>query len=488
MKKIIAKILSMVLLISMLVVPNNVMAAGETVEEMIEALVENIMELESKEQFVDLLVLYREVDDVDGLLTAYEQAFGGLAPGQQDRVSSLGVSIDLVSKIGIYALDEEFTVANLEDYLGLAADGVEKPDLLKTALMRRKTELMEALESYDIDVFRYAFTKLDKLFSFMRKARLLMTISPNFRFFTAEVRYGTLTLVEQSVENLITLGNDDLVNKIEDTSTVIAGMNDFAGYYNTTGSDDRVRIYDYLDGYNFILLEEPTTPTTGGGGGGGRPATTDLTDLDIVDEDIALALPGFLDLDGYDWAREAIELLFGYGIVTGRTEDEFDPAGEISRAEFAAMLTRMFEFVATDSDNAFEDVQESEWFYDELLAAAENEVIKGISATEFAPYEKIKRQEIATMLGRILELEGKVYPIESEVTALLDNFDDGNMVDSWAMNGTALSTQLGIITGYVDGEMTTFKPFNNATRAEVAVILYRLAGQVETKVVIPTVE
>ena len=84
-----------------------------------------------------------------------------------------------------------------------------------------------------------------------------------------------------------------------------------------------------------------------------------------------------------------------------------------------------------------------------------------------------KKQEAA--LKKKLEKIDGVKKIEfSSKKKELDKFIDNGSIASWAEEGAAMAAYNGIING-VDGE---FKPKTNGTRAETAVMLYRLYGLV----------
>ena len=54
--------------------------------------------------------------------------------------------------------------------------------------------------------------------------------------------------------------------------------------------------------------------------------------------------PGFRDdADIANYAKEAIEAFFKAGIINGKPGNVFDPQGEATRAEVAAMLRRFLE-------------------------------------------------------------------------------------------------------------------------------------------------
>ncbi|HHY34581.1 MAG TPA: S-layer homology domain-containing protein [Firmicutes bacterium] len=52
--------------------------------------------------------------------------------------------------------------------------------------------------------------------------------------------------------------------------------------------------------------------------------------------------PAFTDLQGYDWARDSIELLASQGILKGVGEGRFEPGGVVTREQFAALVERLF--------------------------------------------------------------------------------------------------------------------------------------------------
>ncbi len=78
----------------------------------------------------------------------------------------------------------------------------------------------------------------------------------------------------------------------------------------------------------------------------------------------------------------------------------------------------------------------------------------------FAADDFITREEIAAMIGRSLE----------EVKAGSKPFNDSSFISSWSREEIMKLVELGIITGYEDN---TFRPKNNATRTETAVLIYK---------------
>ena len=174
----------------------------------------------------------------------------------------------------------------------------------------------------------------------------------------------------------------------------------------------------------------------------------------------------FSDLSKYTWAEKQIEILAGKGIINGKAEGLYDPAADITRAEFSALLTRMLK-LSGEGQMPFNDVSDAAWYTADVTAAYANGIVKGKSNTTFDPNGKITRQEMAVMISRVLSDSG--YKDASKIE--LDIFKDKGKVASWAEGGIAMAVRESIVSGMPDG---SFAPKENANRAEAAVMLYRL--------------
>jgi preprotein translocase subunit Sec61beta len=179
------------------------------------------------------------------------------------------------------------------------------------------------------------------------------------------------------------------------------------------------------------------------------------------------ARASFADVTGdSSWARDAVELLAGAGILKGVDENRFDPAREVTRAEATAMLVRALGLPAATTRAAFRDVRENDWYAGELAAAVSAGLVRGYEDESFRPGQPITREELVTVLARALNLS-------SGEGANLD-FADAGTVAAWARDGVAAAVSAGLVRGYPDG---TFRPGNPITRAECAVVVYRALAE-----------
>ncbi len=173
----------------------------------------------------------------------------------------------------------------------------------------------------------------------------------------------------------------------------------------------------------------------------------------------------FSDVDeSLGWAKDAIEILAGKGIISGRGE-HFDPLTPVSRAEFIALIARAF----GSSSNEYtgitpNDVKPMDWFYPSLQFCLREGIVSGYPDGSFRPGDTISRQEIACILYR-LKKESRIAGIP-----LSPSFRDEDAIAPWALGAIKELAALKVMQGYEDGR---FQPEQACSRAEAAVILFR---------------
>lgn len=195
---------------------------------------------------------------------------------------------------------------------------------------------------------------------------------------------------------------------------------------------------------------------------------------------LAIIDKSFADMQGH-WAEGDVTLLASKLLVQGSPEGLFAPEEEVTRAEFAALLTRALGLRSEAGDAAplsFSDVKESDWFAEEVAAAAKAGLILGYEDGEFRPNASITREEVSAMLLRALETAGMdtASLIEDASSAEAPAAADWTEVSSWAVEAAAVALDTGLMTGRTD---QSFDPQAPASRAEAAVVLKRLLQYVE---------
>ena len=172
----------------------------------------------------------------------------------------------------------------------------------------------------------------------------------------------------------------------------------------------------------------------------------------------------FSDLAGYSWAENAIYSLCDKGIVNGYGDGSFAPGENITREAFVKLIVSAFGIEQGDSSAEFSDVAADRWSHDVISAAAAADVVTGVSDTEFAPERNITRQDAAVMIYRALLYKDK------EVSEGTLSFTDADSISDYAQTAVGALCASGIINGMENG---SFSPFDNTSRAQAAVMIYR---------------
>ncbi len=178
----------------------------------------------------------------------------------------------------------------------------------------------------------------------------------------------------------------------------------------------------------------------------------------------------FTDLGNYGWARDAIYTLKNKGIISGVSETEYAPANNIKRGDFILILTRMLSINDAFTEN-FADVPASSYYYNAIGSAKASGIAQG-SGENFMPQNTITRQDLITLAYRAFLAKG--YITKTDDLTSLNAFADKDNISDYAMTAMASMVKAGIIQGS-DGNVN---PLGNATRAEVAVMCARLVALV----------
>ncbi|MGB9886794.1 MAG: S-layer homology domain-containing protein [Moorellales bacterium] len=156
----------------------------------------------------------------------------------------------------------------------------------------------------------------------------------------------------------------------------------------------------------------------------------------------------------------------GTGEVACRTFGPFRPEATITRAEFATILARVLDLEGKDfGASPFGDVKVQSWYGPNVVRLVEAGVIDPADyGSRFAPDGPITRLEVAVWAARAAVKAGaKAEPGEVRFA----DFDPA----SKHAGEVAEAVALGILKGYPDG---TFRPQGTANRAEAAAMLVRM--------------
>lgn len=185
--------------------------------------------------------------------------------------------------------------------------------------------------------------------------------------------------------------------------------------------------------------------------------------------------PAYADLAGH-WARDSVLALAQRRVIAGTGAGRFEPERSVTRAEFAALLSRLYlggSPLASGAAVRFRDVPTGSWYAGSSALLSGLGVLSGYPGGAFRPEAAITREEMAAMISRLMDRTAMLPPLSSDrQDALLQPFADGGTL-AWSRQAVARALDLGIVKGRT---ADFFGASSFTTRAEAAVMLERLQG------------
>ena len=117
----------------------------------------------------------------------------------------------------------------------------------------------------------------------------------------------------------------------------------------------------------------------------------------------AISLP-FNDVESVSWAKESISELYKLGVINGKDSNTFAPNDTVTREEFTKMVVVAFLGEPQSTECNFTDV--SGWSLPYIAEAAEKNIVSGIEDGIFNPKGNITREQAAAIIVRALTSSG----------------------------------------------------------------------------------
>lgn len=178
----------------------------------------------------------------------------------------------------------------------------------------------------------------------------------------------------------------------------------------------------------------------------------------------------FADVSSTSWAREYIELLAARNITDGIDENNFDPKGVVTRAQFATFLVKALGIETAEYTGKFSDVPNGKWYSLHVEAAERLGLVSGLGGGIFDPNANITREQMAVMV-----MNGYKYvkgtDIAGEAQKATVKFTDEGKFNSWGKDAVYAAQANGIIDG-MPGNV--YNPKENAKREQAARVIIGL--------------
>ena len=171
------------------------------------------------------------------------------------------------------------------------------------------------------------------------------------------------------------------------------------------------------------------------------------------------------------WAYNAIQYVYGEGLMAGTSADAFSPDATTTRGQIVTILWRLSGSPQVDYLMDYSDVDLTAYYGEAIRWATSEGIAGGYGGGLFGPDDPITREQLAVMLWRFAQHTG--YDTTQGGMAIRE-YADYNQISDFALEAMNWAVSAGIINGT---SATTLSPNGSATRAQVAVILMRFCEQ-----------
>lgn len=163
------------------------------------------------------------------------------------------------------------------------------------------------------------------------------------------------------------------------------------------------------------------------------------------------------------WASTTIEKWKDRGIIIGYEDGSFKPQKNITRAEFAQIMVRIFGYTNVDNSKVYSDVNQKDWFYEAVNCISSLEIMYGYNENMFRPNDIITREEATYAMANAYKVEGQTEK----------SFEDEDEISKWAMDSVKSMLSNKYVNGTPGGY---FNPQDGITRAELIQIIDNITG------------
>ena len=198
-------------------------------------------------------------------------------------------------------------------------------------------------------------------------------------------------------------------------------------------------------------------------------------DVGETDEPVYEGEEMFSDIT-YHWAKNEISLLAQEKALSGTDKGIYSPDKKISRAEFASLLCKFIK--PSSSESSLSDVVSNDWYRD-YVNTVYNLGYMTCESGKFNPEGELTLKDAVIAIYRICESK-KNIDIEDADEIVKDLKSDVLLTD-YEKKAFAYCIQNGFLNKFY--EVSKIQPANGITRAESAVLVYRLKNHLGLSVI-----
>ena len=197
---------------------------------------------------------------------------------------------------------------------------------------------------------------------------------------------------------------------------------------------------------------------------GSSPEAGDIV-FTVIGKNDTVAPPRrpFEDVPVGTWYTGAVKWINTVGWMSGTGDYKFSPNATVTRGMIAQILYAAEFKPAVSGSSKFTDVKAGKWYANAVNWSAEKGLVSGYGDGLFKPEAPITREQMVAILYKYAQMKG--YDLSTE--ADLSKYPDQAKISKWAVTAMKWGVAHGIISGTNNG----IEPQGNATRAQIAVIL-----------------
>jgi len=172
------------------------------------------------------------------------------------------------------------------------------------------------------------------------------------------------------------------------------------------------------------------------------------------------------------WSKDYVYYLVKRGIVSGKSENSYDPEASITKAEIVTMITKM---LIEDMSNVpsyegtAKDITSGQWYDAHMQRGVSLGLISADSKNELSPMVNSTREEVVEIL--INSLNSLEITIPDELKVYKGDFKDFDQISPERQEAMIIAINLGFISGKGDG---IIDPKSEIKRSEIAVVVNKL--------------
>ena len=197
-----------------------------------------------------------------------------------------------------------------------------------------------------------------------------------------------------------------------------------------------------------------------------RDTTTLTDDQSAADEEAEEGNSPFTDVSEDDWFYDDVMFVYENELMEGISNTQFGPYETQTRGSMAEILWRMDGSPAPKVKNSFADVEDGARYADAIAWITENNILSSYSKDSFGPGDPITWEQLAVMFYRYAEYKGYDISIKGSQDELKDmdsTMDDAGKAVLWAVSNGLIREEADVLSALQDP----------VSRAEIAAMLHR---------------